>query len=129
MTMIEMGDPTVNNSDVDSGNSLSSLIAVLAGQIRIEILRELAGGPMCVTDLAESLQLDVSSVSHHLVILKKAGFVTVQRINNSRMYAVGGIASVDVESSGVHINALAPDGAWIELQVPSIWLPALQGVS
>ena len=53
---------------------------VLAGESRIRIIQLLKRkGPLCVSDLSESLGMTASAVSQHLKILKHAGLVRSER--------------------------------------------------
>ena len=76
----------------------------------------------------ESLELDVSSVSHHLVILRRTDFVSAQRVCRTHMYTVGGSVCVEVGPSTYLVHADA-DGARIEIELPLMWLPRLQAAS
>lgn len=53
---------------------------------RREILRLVWDGERSVTDLAEHFDLTMGAVSQHLAILRDAGYVTVTRDGNRRLY-------------------------------------------
>ena len=58
-------------------------LKVLADPARLRILKELMGvrkkKSVCVRDLAERLQISQPNVSHHLKVLKTAGFISCQK--------------------------------------------------
>jgi len=58
-------------------------LKVLADPARLRILKELMGvrkkKSVCVRDLAERLQISQPNVSHHLRVLKTAGFISCQK--------------------------------------------------
>lgn len=58
-------------------------LKVLADPARLRILKELMGvrkkKNVCVRDLAERLQISQPNVSHHLRVLKTAGFISCQK--------------------------------------------------
>lgn len=59
----------------------ADLFRVLSDPHRLAILVALArsNGPMCVCDFAKVVQLNQSTVSHHLKLLRDAGLVAAQR--------------------------------------------------
>lgn len=60
----------------------------LADPRRILILYALASGPKPVGQVAAELQLDASSISRHLRILRQHGLVTAARVGAQIRYAV-----------------------------------------
>ena len=62
---------------------LAEYLKVLADPARLRILKELIGvrksKSCCVRDLAERLQISQPNVSHHLKVLKTAGFISCQK--------------------------------------------------
>lgn len=65
------------NNDVLS--DLSDLFSVLSDSTRIKILSAVCISEMCVGDIAEMLELNQTTVSHQLKILRATGFVTMRR--------------------------------------------------
>jgi len=53
----------------------SSVMKALAHPTRLFIVDELSRGERCVCDLTEKIGADVSTVSKHLALLKRAGIV------------------------------------------------------
>lgn len=62
---------------------LADALKVLADPARLRILKELIGVKKekhcCVRDLSERLQISQPNVSHHLKVLKMAGFISCQK--------------------------------------------------
>lgn len=99
-------------------STIDELLAAFASQIRIEILCKLADAHQSVSELAESLDLDVSSVSHHLGLLRERGFVTAKRVQRMRVYRLADGLGVAVRSSSYVINGQSDDGARLDLVAP-----------
>ena len=64
---------------------LAESLKVLADPARLRILKELIDvqqqSSCCVRDLAERLQISQPNVSHHLKVLKTAGFITCRKVS------------------------------------------------
>lgn len=62
---------------------LADALKVLADPARLRILKELIGVKKekncCVRDLSERLQISQPNVSHHLKVLKTAGFISCRK--------------------------------------------------
>lgn len=62
---------------------LADALKVLADPARLRILKALIGvkkeKSCCVRDLADRLQISQPNVSHHLKVLKTAGFISCQK--------------------------------------------------
>lgn len=64
---------------------------ILADETRLRILALLLnGGELCVCDLVTTLQLPQSTVSRHLAVLKKAGFVSDRPAGIWTYYTIAG---------------------------------------
>lgn len=55
---------------------IERVLLTLGGSTRLEILQALAREPQSVSVLADTLELDVSSISHNLQRLRDSGLVT-----------------------------------------------------
>ena len=66
--------------------SMADLTVVVAGGVRLEILKSLLLASKDVTSLANDLELELSMVSHNLRILRDNGLVRVQRRKQKRIY-------------------------------------------
>jgi DNA-binding transcriptional ArsR family regulator len=60
-------------------NSLGEFFKVLTDPTRLKILYALGAGELCVFDLSVSAGASVSSVSHHLALLKRTRLVKGRR--------------------------------------------------
>src|SRR4029079_13649576 len=86
------------------------LLAALADQTRMEMLRELAGAPeVCACDFTDCCSVSQPTVSHHLKVLRDAGAVVSERRGNWVFYRIapglteslGGIAGAPVPGNGL----------------------------
>ncbi len=57
----------------------TAIFKALSDRNRLRILRMLQKKPLCVCEITEVLQLATSTVSEHLSILKKEGFIFEER--------------------------------------------------
>ncbi|GHC56596.1 ArsR/SmtB family transcription factor [Roseibacillus persicicus] len=55
------------------------IIKALAHPVRLEIAQSLADGPRCVSDFVEKFGCDMSTVSKHLTLMRKAGWVSCEK--------------------------------------------------
>ncbi len=67
---------------------LSELFKVLSEPTRVKILWALSLHEMCVCELAESLEMTQSAVSHQLRLLKNAKLVRARREGRSMYYSL-----------------------------------------
>lgn len=65
--------------DIDTLYDLAELFRVFGDSTRIRILCALFEGEMCVCDIAETLNMTVSAISHQLRILKSARLVKFRK--------------------------------------------------
>ncbi|MGD9344755.1 MAG: metalloregulator ArsR/SmtB family transcription factor [Candidatus Aminicenantes bacterium] len=66
----------------------ANILKALAHPTRLFMLEELADKSYCVSNLAEMVGLDVSTVSKHLSILKNAGLVNVEKKGKEVFYSL-----------------------------------------
>lgn len=80
--------------DVDGMRSqaarASQLLAAMANEKRLLILCQLVAGERTVNELAELLDTRQSTVSQHLALLRKDGFVESRRMGQSQYYSLAG---------------------------------------
>lgn len=60
-------------------NDLGEFFKALTDPTRLKILYALGAGELCVFDLSVSIGASVSSVSHHLAVLKRVRLVKARR--------------------------------------------------
>ena len=68
--------------------ALAELFKALGDSTRIRILDVLTGGELCVQDIADSLGMTQSAISHQLRILKQAALVKCRRDGKSILYSL-----------------------------------------
>ena len=64
------------------------LFKALGDETRLRILRLLAGGDLYLTEIAERMGLSKPTVSHHMVLLRAAGLVTVTETGGLTYYSL-----------------------------------------
>lgn len=64
----------------------SRILKALAHPTRLHFVDRLALGELCVCELAEDVDADMSTISKHLAVLKEAGIVTDDRRGNRIYY-------------------------------------------
>ena len=62
----------------------------LGHPVRIRVLELLGDGPMAVRDLLADVEIEASSLSQQLAVLRRAGIVTSRRDGATVMYALAG---------------------------------------
>ena len=76
---------TLPNAEVERR---AKVFSALGNETRLEILRLLSGGDLCVSDIVESVDGAASTVAHHLRMLEDAGLVTSRRDGRSTYYSI-----------------------------------------
>ena len=69
-------------------DELAELFKYFANPTRVRILMLLNDGDRCVYDIAESLEMSQSAVSHQLSLLRKSNLVRTEREGKSVLYAL-----------------------------------------
>lgn len=67
---------------------MSNLFKALAHPTRIQILRLLEHGPLCVCEILPQLESEQSNTSQHLSVLKQNGLVESKRDGTKVIYSV-----------------------------------------
>ena len=75
-------------SDTFQSKSCADQLKALSEPIRLRIIDILRHGEMTVGDIAEFLETEMVTVSHHLKILKHAGLVEVKRDGRFMVYSL-----------------------------------------
>lgn len=76
------------NNDTFQSKTCADQLKALSEPIRIRIIDLLRHGAMTVGDLAEFLETELVTVSHHLQILKQAELVEVERDGRFMVYSL-----------------------------------------
>ena len=67
---------------------LADVFKIFGDSTRLKILFALFGGEMCVCDIAESLDMSQSAISHQLRVLKQSKLVKFRRDGKSILYSL-----------------------------------------
>ena len=67
---------------------IARFFSLLADQTRVRLLCALAISPLCVTDISRVLQLNQTTVSHQLRLLRDVGIVETQRQGKLIQYKI-----------------------------------------
>ncbi len=96
------------------------LLQAAADPTRLAILRRLAlAGPVCACDIAAGYDLSQPTVSHHLRILREAGWLSAERRGTWIWYSIQPGAMARYRSIG---DAFAPS----DPSIPTRRLPVVQ---
>ncbi|MCU1648399.1 MAG: transcriptional regulator [Nocardia sp.] len=85
---VEGRDRPVARLDADSAAHVATTLQALATPSRLLILSELRQGPRPVSELAESVGMEQSAVSHQLRLLRNLGLVIGTRAGRSIVYSL-----------------------------------------
>lgn len=66
----------------------AGVFKALGHPARLRMVRALGGGEMCVCELRDLVDLDMSTVSKHLAVLKAAGVLAGEKRGNWMFYRV-----------------------------------------
>jgi DNA-binding transcriptional ArsR family regulator len=83
----------------------AELFRTLGHPARIRVLELLQDGPLAVRDLLAELDIEPSSLSQQLAVLRRAGLVTSMREGSSVVYTLATPAVADLLSAGRGILA------------------------
>jgi len=91
----------INILPVDSARSVAQFFQVLSDPTRVRIVKALAEGEWCVTDLVDALKMDQPAVSHQLKYLRKLGVVSYRKKGRHVYYTLSDDQLRDVLFSGI----------------------------
>lgn len=66
----------------------ADVFKALSNPSRVMIVNSLAEGERCVADLTKLVQLDISTVSAHLAVLRRVGILTDERRGTQVFYSL-----------------------------------------
>ncbi len=89
----------------DSARSVAQFFQVLSDPTRVRIVKALAEGEWCVTDLVDALQMDQPAVSHQLKYLRKLGVVSYRKKGRHVYYKLNDDPLRDVLFSGIEYTS------------------------
>jgi DNA-binding transcriptional ArsR family regulator len=82
------GHATIGLFDVETARQVAETMQALATGSRVRILACLREAPRSVGDLADALEMEQSSVSHQLRLLRHLGLVVGERVGRRTIYAL-----------------------------------------
>ncbi len=91
------------NGEALTRASAFDVMALLSNRIRVEILATLAGTAKCVSEIADELEIDASTVSHSLQLLAKMGLVEHKVVNKRHFYRLTGAVTALLDGSVVRL--------------------------
>ena len=98
-------DDSLNNVSAENLELLSDLFKVFGDLTRLKIMNKLFNGPTSVGDIAESLDMNQSAISHQLKYLKDASLVKCQREGKLMLYSLADDHIKIIFKTGIeHIN-------------------------
>ena len=74
--------------DKQTTEKIADLFKAFADPTRVQILSNLVERELCVTDIAESVELSQSAVSHQLRILKQMYLIKYRREGKNILYSL-----------------------------------------
>lgn len=86
---------------VDSARTIAQFFQVLSDPTRVRIVKALAEGEWCVTDLVDALNMDQPAISHQLKYLRKFGVVSYRKKGRHVYYTLNDDQLRDVLFSGI----------------------------
>lgn len=78
----------MNIPDKQTVDRIAELFKAFADPTRVQILSNLVGRELCVTDIAEAVELSQSAVSHQLRILKQMYLIKYRRDGKNVLYSL-----------------------------------------
>jgi len=92
-------------NDHDSIQLLAELFKVLGDPTRLRIVQLLLEHEMCVTDIAEAMEMGQSAISHQLRVLRQARLVTFRKEGKTAWYSLNDDHVVTLISQGMeHVS-------------------------
>ncbi|WP_259370738.1 metalloregulator ArsR/SmtB family transcription factor [Streptomyces sp. SCUT-3] len=83
---------------------------MLGHPVRIRVLELLQDGPMPVRDLLAAIEIEPSSLSQQLAVLRRSGIVTSAREGSTVVYSLGGGDVADLMKAARRILTEMLDG-------------------
>jgi DNA-binding transcriptional ArsR family regulator len=92
----------------------AEMLRALADPVRLRIIDALRAAPRCVSELSESLDLEVVTVSHHLGILHAVGLLEREKKGRFKVYRLreGVLASANGDKQHIDLGCC-------RLEIPS----------
>lgn len=92
---------------VDDARTVARFFQALADPTRVRMLKALADGEWCVTDLTEALGMDQPAISHQLKYLREMSLVSWKKHGRHVYYSLGDSHLRDILLSSIaHLDAV-----------------------
>lgn len=99
-------------ADPETVGALAALMRLLGDTTRVRILGLLQGGERNVSELCDDLDLAQPTVSHHLGLLRTAGFLSARRAGKQVYYSLNvacissdqGNGAMHLRRNGIHLT-------------------------
>jgi DNA-binding transcriptional ArsR family regulator len=103
--------PRRNTVDVERLRLRVRVIKALANPARLYLPEHLAEGETCVSELTETVGLDMSTVSRHLSILRQVGLVAAVKSGTYIRYALAGSNALRLIRQADHVCGCVQSGS------------------
>jgi DNA-binding transcriptional ArsR family regulator len=80
--------PEMSVLSCDEARSIARFFQVLADPTRVRLIKVLAEGEWCVSEITQALGMDQPAVSHQLRYLRKLGLVSREKIGRHVYYTL-----------------------------------------
>lgn len=107
-----MSGPSTVPADVPLNRAKAALFRTLGHPVRIRVLELLQDGPRLVHELREDVEIEASSLSQQLAVLRRTGLVTSHRRGGTVEYTLAApeVASLLAAGRDVLARELHGDG-------------------
>ncbi|MCH2153539.1 MAG: ArsR family transcriptional regulator [Phycisphaerales bacterium] len=107
---------------IESNGSLTRVLSLLGGPVRMEIIRYLSMGPRAVGQLAEETGQSIGLVSHNLRLLREADMVACTPRSRQRIYSLAPNIRIRYGSETIDLSVqVANEGSLtLSIQAPEI---------
>jgi ArsR family transcriptional regulator, lead/cadmium/zinc/bismuth-responsive transcriptional repressor len=93
--------------DDEKANDLSQIFKALGDPTRLKIIEVLSNRELCVHDIAESLNMSQSAISHQLRTLRNLRLVKYRKDGKQAIYSLDDIHVLQLFEQGLeHVNHL-----------------------
>ena len=98
------------SQDSPEWDHCAEMLRALADPVRLRILDALRSSPKCVSELSQSLQLEVVTVSHHLGILHSFGVLEREKKGRFKVYRLrrGILGPPSARHGNTHEDPMVP---------------------
>ena len=110
---------------IDRNGSLTRVLSLLGGPVRMEIIRFLSLGPRAVGQLAEETGQSIGLVSHNLRLLREADMVSCTPRSRQRIYSLAPNIRIRYGEQTIDLSVqVANEGSLtLSIQAPAADIP------